>query len=105
MEEGGACRDDRAVRQTYERRPEQPCSVAIVTAVADVLGCTPTEMPELLYKAVDADALDRLLMSEGESRSTAVSCTFHYCGYTVEVTAKERVMVSVVASDGDGGDR
>ncbi|MFD1514071.1 HalOD1 output domain-containing protein [Halomarina rubra] len=69
----------------YELAANQPCSVTIVYAVADVLGRDPLELPELLYNAIDVDALDALFSSTGRPPSASPSLSFEFCGLMITV--------------------
>ncbi|WP_254538658.1 HalOD1 output domain-containing protein [Halomarina litorea] len=80
-----------AVVYTYETQPDQP-SVAIVEAVADYLGRDQTELPELLYTAINVDGMDELFAAEAASAASDLSLSFCYCGLTIEVHPDELVL-------------
>lgn len=80
--------------EAYEREASEPCSHVVVTAVADVMGCSPMDL-EPLYRRVDPNALDTLIdrsldesskpETERPKRETAVHFDFAGC----EVVAME----------------
>lgn len=74
--------------EAYARETSEPCSHVVVTAVADVLDCSPLDL-EPLYRRVDPSALDTLIdnsldesskpETEGPKRETAVHFDFAGC--------------------------
>jgi hypothetical protein len=79
--------------RTFPVEHDERCSVVIPQAAADVLECPPLELPELLYDAVDVDAVDALFRPEGEASDDSPFVSFEYCGLVVSVTPG-RVVVS-----------
>ncbi|MCU4743992.1 hypothetical protein OB955_15180 [Halobacteria archaeon AArc-m2/3/4] len=59
---------------------------ALVTAIADLNGCDPLNLPPLRER-IDPEALNRLFSSNGAS--TVDHLTFYYCGYEVVVQQTE----------------
>lgn len=70
--------------RTRERRFDGLPSRAVVTAVAETTGQSPSDLPPL-YGAIDPDALNALL--EGGHPDSSLSVTFRYRGYRVTVTS------------------
>ena len=68
---------------------ESPSST-VIEAVAAEMGVQPTELPEQLFDAIDADALDSLF--RGRERMDG-KVTFSYCGYIITVTSDGTVTV------------
>lgn len=64
----------------------------VVTAVADVTGTRPLDLPPL-YDALDADVLDSLCRSAGDAVSE-VSVTFRYATCTVTVEGADELTVT-----------
>ncbi len=81
----------------YEIPEEETCSVAVVSAVADVVDCPPFSLPTLLSEVVDPDALDRVVAAaDGEDAAAAPATPlveFTYCGCTVRVADGRHVVV------------
>lgn len=61
--------------QAYERTTVVPCSHVVVSAVADVMGCTPLDL-EPLYNRIDPDALDTLVDESLDKPSTPKAMGF-----------------------------
>lgn len=82
------------VEDGYRRTVEadELISVAIVEAVAAAAGADPSNLPEVLYDVVDADALERLFLAADDGGAVA-SVTFPYCGHRVCVRADRTVVV------------
>lgn len=81
-------------------RSDSPSTV-VVTAVAEVTGTDPVEMPPL-YEVVDPDALDSLLAREGHSTNGTMTCvTFTYQGCEIAITTSGDVSISDSASMGE----
>lgn len=76
----------------YTLAPDEPYSVGVVQAVAEVADCSPLDLPEALYNSIDADALDALLAT-GDGTSADVQCSFTFCGYDVTVSPDGTVVV------------
>ncbi|WP_231187184.1 HalOD1 output domain-containing protein [Haladaptatus sp. DYF46] len=70
-------------------------STCVLTAVADAKECSPDDL-ELLYNAVNPEALDELFepQTDGTTR-THGSVSFHYAGYWVTVTSDGTVELAV----------
>jgi hypothetical protein len=75
---------------------EQTPVVAVVTAVAEVAGRDPLELPPL-RNAINPDALNDLMGAE-DNRLTSVS--FEYFGYDISVTGDGDVRVASTSGDG-----
>jgi hypothetical protein len=69
--------------------------VAVVTAVAEVAGKDPLELPPL-RNAIDPDALNGLVGAK-DDRLTSVS--FEYAGYDISVTGDGTVRVASTSGD------
>lgn len=69
----------------------------IADAIAAEVGTAPQALDTPLYEAVDTEALDRLLDSDGP-----VSVTFEYEGYLVQVDDRRTVTVRRTDPAGDG---
>jgi hypothetical protein len=82
------------VEPAVERAAEPAESVAtrVVSAVASREGVDPTAIEPPLYDAIDPDALDALVASNGES---GLHVSFTYCGYPITVDAGGGVSVGV----------
>ncbi len=87
MSEFGPSPGDESERDIhqYEVAGSEPHGVAVVRAVADQLGCDPLDVPELLYYAIDVDAVDAIFSSETNSLASNPSLSFQYCGFTVSI--------------------
>jgi anti-sigma factor RsiW len=75
-------------RAQTQHRTVSETSRAVVDAVAEVAGTTPTALPGL-NDVVDPDALDALFAGD----RTNGQVTFNYAGYRVTVDADRRVSV------------
>lgn len=71
----------------------EPVSAEVVTAVADVNGVEPTELPPLYY-AVDPDALDQLFPSHDERGAAMSEVRFTFAGCEVVVDGDDGVSVT-----------
>lgn len=80
-------------RYTFSVGTDEECTVAVVQAVATVLECDPLNLPELLYEAVDVDALNALFRRYRKLSTDTLFVSFEYCGHVVDV-APERIVVS-----------
>ena len=74
---------------------DKSLSSAVIEAVAAEKGVQPTELPEPLYNALDADALDALF---GDRDGASGKVIFSYCGYSVTATANGHVSVEAEAT-------
>lgn len=83
----------RTTRYTCEIAPDEPCSLAVVRAVAAVDGRKPVDLPELLQTVVDADALDQLFAGPCEALDSEMTLSFPYCGYLVTVHADRTLQI------------
>lgn len=79
-------------RRRFSVKQDEKCSVAIPQAMADVLDCTPLELPEMLYDAVDIDAVDALFQLGQESSADSLFVSFEYCGLVVNVAPGQIVL-------------
>lgn len=79
------------VTHTYEIQRDHPCGVAIVSAMAQTLNTDPLELPELLYTAVNVDALNALFDPDADvaPMTSDPVFSFRYCGHRVEITPDE----------------
>lgn len=76
---------------TYELRPEEPPSDAVVTSVAALTDRSPFEM-DPLAETIDPDAVNDLLDPSGGS-APPVRLRFTYCGCQV-VATPEKIRIS-----------
>lgn len=73
---------------------DRSVSVTVVEALAEAEGVSPLDMESRLYEAVDPDALDQLLSSNGTTlRNGRVE--FSVSGFQVSVTVDDHVSVCV----------
>ncbi|MFC6835995.1 HalOD1 output domain-containing protein [Halomarina ordinaria] len=95
VDDTGAYRGDDPETNHYTRElpNDDPRSVGIVTAIADVAGCDPLALPELLYDVVDVDALDSIFPPDTVSPDGRPSLSFRFCGYAVTVYPEEVVIL------------
>ena len=70
---------------TYEIAPDEPCNIAIVSAVADQLERDPLQMPELLSTAIDIDVLNDVFEGELTGDAYRPALSFCYCGLDITV--------------------
>ncbi|MFC5973019.1 HalOD1 output domain-containing protein [Halomarina salina] len=84
-----SCRNDGTQTEgwTYEVGPDEPYSVAVVSAVADAAGVDPLELPELLCDAVAVDAMESMFSDRRPATVGTVQLSFSFCGYSVLVSA------------------
>lgn len=75
----------------WGQRAEDTPVYAVVSAVADVTGDDPCDLPPLA-RVIDPDALNAILASDSASEDTVVR--FQYAGHTVVVTGEGNVEVS-----------
>lgn len=67
----------KSIVSSYELKPGEPVSEAVVMAVAAFESCEPTALPRL-YDTVDPDALDCLFESSGDG-NLDVTLTYAEC--------------------------
>lgn len=72
----------------YEYSPEQPPSIAIVNALADLEEVHPTELDYTLYDSVQPEALDTL------AQSGNVEITFTVEQYRVHITESGTIKIT-----------
>ncbi|WP_245757965.1 HalOD1 output domain-containing protein [Natronobacterium haloterrestre] len=82
--------DSRVRRGMWGQREEDTPVYAVVSAVADVTGDDPCDLPPLA-RVIDPDALNALFSSDSASEDTVVR--FQYVGHTVVVTGAGDVEV------------
>ena len=78
---------------------DRTVSAAVVDAVAEAKGVSPTEVHPPLHRVVDADALNRLFRSKQDAPAGTPRVTFSYAGHEVTVRGRNEV---VVRSETDG---
>lgn len=78
--------------QTIHIAPEESATTTIIEAIADETGREPRDLPTL-YRAVDPDALNRLVEGPRTGRDPNVTVTFVMAGCRVEVTDTGEVTV------------
>lgn len=78
---------------TWERDTENTPVYAAVSAVAEVDGTDPVELPPL-YDAIDPEALNALFTSQ--SHAPVERLSFQYAGYEVVVRGNGTVLVRAV---------
>jgi hypothetical protein len=71
----------------------QTVSTAVVEAVAEAEGISPTEMEPPLHRAIDPDALNELFGPERSSPDGEFRVSFTYSGYEITVWGPERIEV------------
>jgi hypothetical protein len=77
--------------------PDHPVSDTLLYIVAEVEGCSPTELPPL-QETVDVDALDALFaVKTSDTPLLNRSLTFDYSDSSVTVRSDRAVTVSVTA--------
>lgn len=80
-------------------RDGESISEAVVEAVADEKGVSPTDLRPPLYAVVDPDALDELVASMNRMPDDSPGrVTFPYCEYEVSVAADGGVSVAETRS-------
>lgn len=85
--------DDRFV---YQADPDQPLSVAVISAIAaqsDLDMVAVADEFEPLYNVIDPTALDSLFDSSTELDRAGGSVTFTYAGHTITVDTTGRVVL------------
>ena len=90
--------DNRYVR--VEWIGDQPASITVVEAIADLTERRPTDLPPL-HDSVDTEALDRLM-----SRSTGLECssittTFEYVGMRVRIDTDQGIDIFEITDDAE----
>lgn len=75
-------------------------STAVVDAVADAKGISPTEIRPPLHRVVDADALNHLFQSKRYAPGEEPRVSFCYAGYEITVHGRGEVVVRP-ETDGD----
>ncbi|MFC5971390.1 HalOD1 output domain-containing protein [Halomarina salina] len=103
MDEAAPGQTGSAEHYTYDIGPEDPMSAAIVYAAADALDCDPLAMPELLYDAVNVDALDAMYPRDGHKHSDNPSVSFRYCDLSVTVDGDTVVLDATTIVDQSDG--
>jgi hypothetical protein len=68
-------------------------STAVVEAVAEAEGVSPTEMETPLHRAIDPEALNELFEPERSSPDDEFRVSFTYSGYDITVRGPEQVVV------------
>ncbi|WP_436345552.1 HalOD1 output domain-containing protein [Natronorubrum sp. FCH18a] len=77
-----------SITSEWNQDSENTPVFAVVSAVAEVEGADPVELPPL-YEAIDPEALNDLLTSRPEP----VTVSFQYAGYDVDVRGSGKVVV------------
>jgi hypothetical protein len=72
---------------------DRKVSTAVVEAVAEAEGVTPTEIDTPLHRAIDPEALNRLFGPERASTDAGPHVTFTYTDYEITVLGPERIVV------------
>lgn len=70
-------------RTTFDNTRSTP-SIAVVNALANILGCDPTGL-EPLYKHIDAEALDQFLVMPKNSSASDRKVEFTFQNYSVSI--------------------
>lgn len=93
--------DTEHYQAAYHRNiaPDEPYSSAIVNTVADVRNCDPTELPEILYNAVDTDAVDMMFSRSREASNNEMSLSFGYCDHLVTVFVDRTLQIKPKPTD------
>ena len=74
---------------------DQPVSYTVISAVAEVEECCPTDLPPL-YDTIDADALNALFSGEtGNSPLCEGSLTFEYSDSSVTIWSDRLVTITI----------
>lgn len=90
--------NDGTVRGQYDWSMTEP-STAVIETVAEARNRDPTEL-EPLYEAVDSDALDALVRSDGRSTAAgAVTVSFEFGDQQVTVDSSGDVVVRTNAPE------
>ena len=90
--------DDTRWRQVaqrlYEPDGDEELPTAVVFAVADAAGVSPTEMTSPpLYEVVDATAVEDGLFGSGREKPDAGTVEFRYAGYRVEIRSDGWILI------------
>lgn len=72
---------------------DRTVSAAVVDAVAEAKGVSPTEVRPPLHRVVDADALNQLFQSNRDAPGEEPRVSFCYAGYEVTVRGQGEVVV------------
>lgn len=76
---------------------DQPVSYTLLHAVAEVEGCSPTDLPPL-QETLDVDALDALFAGETDTPSQFEGrLTFEYSDCSVTISVDRSVTVSIAS--------
>ena len=94
---GGSATDE----QTYVFSREKEPTLAVLEAVSSATGTDELELSPL-YEVVDPDALDALFDAADPSPSEALSVSFSYAGFDVEIEGGPATTVTLEESDADG---
>lgn len=79
---------------------EQSISFSVIEAVAAYEGIDPAEIRAPLHSAVDPEALDTLFQS-ADGGQGAVSVTFTYNGYRVQIDGPDAIIVGEPVRDSE----
>jgi len=81
----------------YTVPADQPVSYTVISAVAEVEGCCPTDLPPL-YDTIDADALDALFSGETSCPPRCDgSLMFEYSDSSVTIWSDRSVTISITS--------
>jgi hypothetical protein len=92
-DEDASDRSGESGRYRHEFGPEKPYTVAIVEAVSEATDAPPSSLPELLYEAVDADALEALLRHGESNGEIQPQVSFQFCDCLVTLSPDRTVLV------------
>ncbi|ELY48305.1 hypothetical protein C495_02495 [Natronorubrum sulfidifaciens JCM 14089] len=92
-------RELEAYRAQYDQ-DSTSASIAVVAAMADILGADPLEL-DRLYDAVDTDALDKLGQVQGTPNG-AVDISFTFEGYAITLSSDGVMAISPPAHERTG---
>ena len=87
--------------QTYVFSHEKDPTFAVLEAVSSATGTDELELPPL-YDVVDPDALDALFDGADPSPSDALSVSFSYAGFDVEIESGPAITVTLEDADTGG---
>ena len=78
---------------------DRTVSAAVVDAVSEAKGVSPTEVHPPLHRVVDADALNRLFQSKEYAPGEEPRVSFYYAGHEVTVRGRGDVVVRPETDD------
>lgn len=96
----GGTASDGVLRHSYDWEATRP-SAAVVEMVAIATDCEPFGL-QPLFEAIDPEALDAIVASDGAERATDTFVSLRYAGHDVTVRSDGEVAVTPTAADPKG---